>query len=211
VEEAGGILSDQALATGLKTTAKASKFLRTVAAAGYYGLIERKSGVSKVTQLGKRVVAPTQEGDDRAALAEAFQHPQLFKDLLERFAGRTLPRRDLFQNILHTEHGITLAAAPDAASVFLESGLAVGRLAAEDDDTIRVLGEAPPPPPPGPADDQGSAFRPKDQPPPPPIPPPTIQLRIDVSGWTPDQLLEFMEKLASAQVQPARRDGGDTT
>lgn len=210
VEEGGGRLSDEALASGLKTTTKASKFLRSVAAAGYYGLIERKAGVSTVTSLGKRVVTPTQEGDDEAALAEAFEQPQLFKDVLERFAGRTLPRRELFQNVLHSEHGITLAAAPDAARVFLESGLAVGRLAAEDDDTVKVLGESRlPAPPPGFREEDQSSAR-SERTPFPPIPMPAIQLRIDVSGWTPDQLLAFIEKLGSAQSASTPDEKGHT-
>ena len=211
VEEGGGKLSDEALATGLKTTAKASKFLRSVAAAGYYGLIQRKGGTSTVTDLGKRVVTPTREGDDRAALAEAFGHPQLFKELLQRFDGRTLPRRELFHNILHTEFGITLAAAPEAAKVFVESGLGVGRLAAEDDETINVVGEAPPPAPLLTSPEDGGSPPANEGTPPPPIRMPSIQLHIDVSGWTPDQLLEFMEKLASVGAQAARQDPGGST
>lgn len=67
-----------------------------------YGLTEGGYAAAEIalTDLGRRVVAPTQEGDDRAALQEAALKPRLLGDFFRRYNRAKFPRDDIAGNVL---------------------------------------------------------------------------------------------------------------
>ncbi|MXX35347.1 MAG: hypothetical protein F4Z50_11380 [Gemmatimonadetes bacterium] len=54
----------------------------------------------ELTALGRRVVAPTEEGDDRVALREAALKPRVLREFLERYDGSQLPSERIGKNVL---------------------------------------------------------------------------------------------------------------
>jgi predicted nucleotide-binding protein len=67
-----------------------------------YGLTEGGYAASEIvlTDLGRRIVAPIQEGDDRAALQEAALKPRLLGDFFRRYNRAKFPRDDIAGNVL---------------------------------------------------------------------------------------------------------------
>lgn len=67
-----------------------------------YGLTEGGYAAAEIilTDLGRRTVAPTQEGDDLAALQEAALKPRLLGDFFRRYNRAKFPRDDIAGNVL---------------------------------------------------------------------------------------------------------------
>lgn len=96
-----------------------------VPAAKYFGVVEGigrgQEGRLKVTDLGLRIVAPTTEDEARVARVAAFQKPELYLKLQERFAGVSLPSAEGLGNLLHRDYGIVESMSRNAAEAFIES------------------------------------------------------------------------------------------
>lgn len=96
-----------------------------VPAAIQFGLVERVGrgdvGRVRITDLAKRIALPTTVDEKRAAKGEAFQQPELYQKLLERFAGHPLPQKDGLRNLLCREYQIVESMAAGAAEAFIES------------------------------------------------------------------------------------------
>ncbi len=67
-----------------------------------YGLTEGGSAAPQITlkDLGKRIVAPTQEGDDDAARAEAVLQPRISREFFEKYNRAKFPKDEIVKNVL---------------------------------------------------------------------------------------------------------------
>jgi hypothetical protein len=76
---------------------------RTYPSAGE-GMVVRDGGprvaAIGLTDIGKRIVAPTEEGDDLVAMREAFLPPRVIREFLEKYEGSKLPSRQIGLNVL---------------------------------------------------------------------------------------------------------------
>lgn len=79
-------------------------FRALTGAAVAYGLTEGGAQADTIvlTELGRRVVAPTIEGDDEAAKREALMQPRVVREFLERYDGSPLPTTHIGVNVLET-------------------------------------------------------------------------------------------------------------
>lgn len=50
--------------------------------------------------LGRRIVAPEVEGDDKSALVEAIQTPRIMGEFFQKYDKAKFPRDDIGQNVL---------------------------------------------------------------------------------------------------------------
>ena len=53
-----------------------------------------------ITPLGRRIVAPTKEGDDLAARREAMLRPRILREFLSKYDGSKLPTDTIARNVL---------------------------------------------------------------------------------------------------------------
>ena len=81
----------------------------------------------ELTALGRRVVAPTEEGDDRVALREAVLKPRVLREFLERYDGNSLPSERIAKNVLE-EMQVPSQRARATYQLILASAKAVGVL-----------------------------------------------------------------------------------
>ncbi|MEJ2673568.1 MAG: hypothetical protein P8168_15540, partial [Deltaproteobacteria bacterium] len=67
-----------------------------------YGLTEGGYNSNEIilTELGRRIVAPTQEGDDSKAIAEAIMQPRIMSEFLEKYNKAKFPMDNIAGNIL---------------------------------------------------------------------------------------------------------------
>jgi len=91
---------DVAFALDLAPNAKAFEYLLGASIA--YGLTQGGPQADQIslTDLGRRIVAPTKEGEDLAAQREAFQRPRVIREFLTKHNNGAVPRDDIARNVL---------------------------------------------------------------------------------------------------------------
>lgn len=92
------------VAKALKLSPNASPFRMLAGASLAYGLTEGGAWADAISlsDLGRRCVAPTIEGDDLSARREALMRPRVVREFLTRYDGSRWPRDDIGQNVLET-------------------------------------------------------------------------------------------------------------
>jgi hypothetical protein len=127
----------------------------TVPAAMQFGLVERigrgDDAKLRVTDLAKRIVQSVSPEELHAAKMAALRSPQLYEQLLEKYADCEVPARDGLINLLCRDFKILDSTAPNTADCFLESLAEAGVI---KDNRIAPNGKPPAagqtPPPPNP-------------------------------------------------------------
>lgn len=78
------------------------KFETLTGASIAYGFTEGGSKADSIslTDLGRRVVGPQEEGDDLVAKREALLLPRVCKEFLQKYDGSPIPREDIGRNVL---------------------------------------------------------------------------------------------------------------
>ena len=103
---------------------------RTLAGASLaYGLTDGGANADTIglTELGLRVVAPTEEGDDLTAKREAFLRPRVVREFLEKYDGSKLPSETIGKNVLE-RFGVPPEATARTLELITESADALDLL-----------------------------------------------------------------------------------
>jgi hypothetical protein len=130
VKECGGVrtnVSKGALAAHLGETEKAQGFSQRITSAKSFGLVEGRSDF-QLSELAKRIYFPTDESDKSHALLLAFATPATFRQLIERYDGDPLPKKEILANVLHREIGVPESWKDRVASFFLNSAQNIGAI-----------------------------------------------------------------------------------
>jgi hypothetical protein len=116
-----------AQALGVKPTS--GGFRSITGAAVAYGLTTGAYNSSEIglTDLGRRAVAPTEEGDDLIAQREAFQKPRVINDFVGKYRGFKFPRESIAKNVL-IEMGVPVEAAERVRMLIREGASRLGLL-----------------------------------------------------------------------------------
>jgi hypothetical protein len=92
------------VAAALELQPTTSGFRTLAGAAVAYGVTDGGPNVAEIgiTDLGRRIVAPTEEGDDVAAKREALLQPRVVREFLEKYDGSRLPAEHIGRNVLES-------------------------------------------------------------------------------------------------------------
>jgi len=124
-----------------------SSGFRTLTGAGIaYGLTSGGYNAPDIglTALGRRAIAPTEEGDDLTARREALMKPRVIREFLEYYNDSPLPTTRIGQNVLETNFGVAPAATERTLSFIIESARDVGLLKEIDGKTyVDLQGTSP--------------------------------------------------------------------
>ncbi len=106
-----------------------SHFRMLCGAAIAYGLTEGgyNSELITITPLGRRIVAPTKEGDDTSAKREALLRPRVIRDFLTRYNESRLPTEAIAKNVLD-EMGVPTDKTSDVFALIVETAKGLGLL-----------------------------------------------------------------------------------
>ena len=117
------------VAAALSMSPTSGPFRMLTGAAVAYGLTDAaaQGEVIGLTNLGRRAVAPTEEGDDRAALREAVLQPRVVRDFLQRYDTSKMPSRPIALNVLE-EMGVPGEVTGRAYDMILENAKVAGFL-----------------------------------------------------------------------------------
>jgi hypothetical protein len=136
---------DVAAAMGMTPTSGGFKMLTGASIA--YGFTEggAQADAISLTDLGLRVMAPTEEGDDEAAKREALLRPRVVREFLEKYDGSKLPRPTIGKNVLE-QMGVTSTATQRTLELIIESANELGLLTEINGERYVNLKAVPKPP-----------------------------------------------------------------
>ncbi len=94
-----------------------------------YGLTEGTAYAEKIalTPLGRRIVAPTEDGDDVTATREAFLKPRITQAFLTKYDGSPLPTDQIAKNVLATM-GLPRDRGDEALKVIYQTANRLGMI-----------------------------------------------------------------------------------
>lgn len=117
-----------AMAVGSSPTSSAWRDLAGSAIA--YGLTDGGYNSNRIalTDLGRRCVAPTIEGDDVRAKCEAALRPQILRQFFERYDRAKFPDDKIAKNVLQHDFNVPSERVSDVVSVIKDNGSYVGIL-----------------------------------------------------------------------------------
>jgi hypothetical protein len=117
------------IAGALPLSPSSGPFRMLTGASAAYGLTEGSAWADKITltPLGRRVVAPTEDGDDLAARREAVLRPKVIQEFLKRYDGSPLPSETVAFNVLETM-GVPGSATGRAYEMILANAEDLGLL-----------------------------------------------------------------------------------
>ena len=115
--------------TALDMSPTSSKFRDLSGAAIAYGITTGGWNAKNISleQLGKRIVAPTEEGDDVCAIREAVMKPGILKRFFEYYDGKKFPKDVIAENML-IEWGVPKERASKVLALIKENGYFAGIL-----------------------------------------------------------------------------------
>ena len=115
--------------TALDMSPTSSKFRDLSGAAIAYGITAGGWNAKNISleQLGKRIVAPTEEGDDVCAIREAVMKPGILKRFFEYYDGKKFPKDVIAENML-IEWGVPKERASKVLALIKENGYFAGIL-----------------------------------------------------------------------------------
>jgi hypothetical protein len=115
-----------AMALGISPTSSGWRDLTGSTVA--YGLTKGAYGSDKIAleQLGKRATAPTVEGDDAKARAEAALKPRVYSQFFQKYDRNKLPSDPIARNVLQQEFNVPSDRANDVLAILKDNGAYVG-------------------------------------------------------------------------------------
>jgi hypothetical protein len=115
------------VAEAMNMTPSSSGFRMLCGASIAYGLTDGGYNAEQIalTTLGRRIVAPTREGDDLAAKREAILRPRVLREFLTRYNEARLPPQNIAKNVL-SEMRVPADKTADVYSLIEDSANAVG-------------------------------------------------------------------------------------
>ena len=117
------------VAAALELTPGSSTFKMLCGASAAYGLTQGawNSAIISLTDLGRRIVAPTAEGSEVIAQREALLRPRIVKDFLTRYNNSKIPPEKIARNVLE-EMGVAADATERTLGLILKGAKEVGFL-----------------------------------------------------------------------------------
>ena len=88
-----------------------------------YGLTKGGYGVAEITltDLGRRIVAPEEEGEDKVAMLEAISKPKFMHEFYEKYDKSKFPKDDIAVNVL-VRMGLPRPRAEQALEILKKNG-----------------------------------------------------------------------------------------
>ena len=124
----GGATAPHQVALALDISPTSSAWRDLTGSAVAYGLTEGASNSNTIslTDLGRRCVAPTEEGDDVRARAEASLRPKVLKDFFAKYNKAKFPSDVIARNVLVQNLDVPQDKADEIFEIIKDNGTYVG-------------------------------------------------------------------------------------
>jgi hypothetical protein len=137
------------LASVLKIGRKTNSTKYLFWSAQAYGVITKDGNAYSLSELGRKIVAPTYDGEEREARIKALLTPSLLSKFYTDYNGHPIPSPQYFPNVLETRYQIPRERVEEATRIILDNAEHAGILQNLPDGSQQInlsgLGIAPPP------------------------------------------------------------------
>lgn len=125
---AGKSAAPHQVAMALDISPTSSAWRTLTGAAMAYGLTKGgyNSDLIELTELGRRATAPTEEGDDVKARAEAALKPRVFSAFFGKYQRAKFPADNIAKNVLTHEFGVPAERQDEVLTTLKDNGAFVG-------------------------------------------------------------------------------------
>jgi hypothetical protein len=111
---------DIAKAMELSSTNPNNKYYLWSASA--YGIVKKvEAGSYAISETGRKILAPTYEGEDREGIVKAIANPSILARFYSDYASSLLPTGDIFANVLEQRYSIPSNRVDEARSLIIEN------------------------------------------------------------------------------------------
>jgi predicted nucleotide-binding protein len=116
------------VADAIGVSPTSSRFRTLTGAAVAYGLTTGAYNAAEIglTDLGRRAIAPTKEGDDLQAQREALLRPRVIREFLTRYDNNPLPTERVACNVLEDDFGVAHDATDRTYGFILDGARGLG-------------------------------------------------------------------------------------
>jgi hypothetical protein len=136
---AGGpaIWEDIASAMGIGSGVQQNKYFLWAAQA--YNLIEKHDdGTFSLSEVGRKILAPTRPGEDREATVQAVLTPVILSRFFTDYNSSPFPTEEHLGNILERRYGVPRERLDEAKALIRENGIYAGILQQDPDSSMWV-------------------------------------------------------------------------
>jgi hypothetical protein len=128
------------IAAGLGSSANTvnNKYLLWSATA--YGIITKDDqGNYKLSENGRKILAPTFDGEDREGIIKAIATPSILARFYSDYSSSPLPQGDIFKNVLEQKYGIPTARVDETINLILANARFAKLIQEQPDGKLKLL------------------------------------------------------------------------
>src|ERR1035437_4002453 len=104
-----------------------------------YGIITKEEDNYKLSETGRRILAPTYDGEDREGKIKAITTPSILARFYSDYSSSPLPQGDIFKNVLEQKYGIPSKRIDETVSLILANARYAKLLEEQPDGRMRLL------------------------------------------------------------------------
>jgi hypothetical protein len=104
-----------------------------------YGLIEKEDDAYVLSEIGRKILAPTKANEDKEALVRALMTPVLFSRFFTEYNGNPFPGEEHIGNVLEVRYGVPRERVDEAKGLLKENGIFAGVLRQTDNGMLVSL------------------------------------------------------------------------
>jgi hypothetical protein len=137
---AGGETPLGTIAKIIGVAEKSTNMVYVIKACESYGIVDKisKDGYA-LSEIGRKIVAPTYEGEDSEAIRKAILTPTLMSKIYSDYNKHPIPEDSFFLNALEQKYGVTKAKASEIKDVLIKNAEFSGIITLSNDGNTRLL------------------------------------------------------------------------
>lgn len=103
-----------------------------------YNIITKDDDKFSLSEVGRKILAPTTPNEDKEAIVQAILTPTIFSRFFTDYNGNPFPVEEYIGNVLESRYGVPHDRLEEAKSLLRDNGLFAGILQTQQDGTIMV-------------------------------------------------------------------------
>ncbi len=107
--------------------------------AAAYGIITKEEDNYKVSETGRKIIAPTYDGEDREGIIKAITTPSILARFYSDYSSSPLPQGDIFKNVLEQKYGVPGNRIDETINLILANARYAKLLEEQSDGKLKLI------------------------------------------------------------------------
>jgi hypothetical protein len=136
---AGGETPLGTIAKIIGVAEKSSNMRYVISACESYGIIDKSNKGYALSEIGRKIIAPTYQGEDREAIKKAILTPTLMSKIYSDYDKHPIPEDSFFLNALEQKYAVPKAKAAEIRDILIKNAEYAGIITISNDGNTRLL------------------------------------------------------------------------